>query len=129
MRSLARESVFKFIFSRLFNPSDEGLFDVLVKDLSQDDKEFAKNLLFAIDENYTSYISIIEKQVIGYKIDRVLNTDKCALLIGIAELNNFKETPIPVIIDEAVKLVAKYSTEKSTDFVNGVLAEYSRSIQ
>ena len=41
MRSLAREAVFKYLFSRLFNPSDEGLFAVLCKDLSQENKEFA----------------------------------------------------------------------------------------
>ena len=57
----------------------------------------------------------------------VFNTDKCAILIGMAELDNFPETPIPVVIDEAVKLSALYSTEKGTDFVNGILAEYVRS--
>ena len=31
-------------------------------------------------------------------------------------------------IDEAVKLAAKFSTEKSTDFVNGILARYAKEI-
>jgi len=43
-----------------------------------------------------------------------------------AELNRFKETPVAVVINETVNLVAKYSTENSTDFVNGILAEYVR---
>ena len=47
MRSLARECVFKFIFSRLFNPNDEGLFTVLINDLSDNDKVFAGELLDA----------------------------------------------------------------------------------
>ena len=41
MRSEVRESVFKYIFARLFNPSDEGLFVVLCNDLKEDDKIFA----------------------------------------------------------------------------------------
>lgn len=124
MRSLARENVFKFIYSRLFNQKDEGLFDVLNKELNDEDKTFAKDLLKAIDANYNIYLSEIENLAIGFKLNRILNVDKCALLVGIAEYNTFKSTPIPVIIDEAVKLSAKYSTEKSTDFVNGILGEY-----
>ena len=53
-------------------------------------------------------------------------TDMCALMLGMAELDNFPQTPVPVVIDETVNLVAKYSTESSTDFVNGVLAEYAK---
>ena len=124
MRSQARESVFKYIFSRLFNPSDEGLFAVLCKDLNDSDKAFAQELLTAIDGNYDKYLSSIEKLVIGYKLERIHAADKCALIIGMAEFDSFKQTPTAVIIDEAVNLVAKFSTENSTDFVNGVLAEY-----
>ena len=42
-----------------------------------------------------------------------------------AEFDNFKQTPKIVIIDEAVKLAAKYSTDNSPDFVNGILATYT----
>ena len=51
MRTYARECVFKYIFARLFNPSDEGLFAVLCKNLDEEDKVFAQNLLDAIDNN------------------------------------------------------------------------------
>ena len=49
MRTYARECVFKYIFARLFNPSDEGLFAVLCKDFKEDDKKFADELLNAVD--------------------------------------------------------------------------------
>ena len=45
-----------------------------------------------------------------------------------AELKNYPDTDTPIIIDEAVKLSSKYSTEKSTDFVNGILARYAKEI-
>lgn len=126
MRRQAREAVFKFIFSKLFNSNDEGLFNVVIKDLNDDDKKFATSLLSAVENDMEKNLSIISDLAVGYKLDRLFNTDKCALLIGIAELDNFKETPIPVVIDEAVSLSAKYSTEKSTDFVNGILSNYVR---
>lgn len=122
MRSLARESVFKYIFSRLFNPSDEGLFAVLCKELNEEDKKFATELLSAIDNNEEKYLNNIETLSNGYTINRMHRADKCALLIGMAELDNF-DTPPFVAIDEAVNLVAKFSTESSTNFVNGILAE------
>ena len=126
MRRQAREAVFKFIFSKLFNSNDEGLFNVVIKDLNDDDKKFATTLLSAVENDMEKNLSAISDLAIGYKLDRLFNADKCALLIGIAELDNFKETPIPVVIDEAVSLSAKYSTEKSTDFVNGILSNYVR---
>ena len=125
MRSYARECVYKYLFSKLFN-DNEGLFDVLTKDLSNDDKSFATKLLNYVTQNEEKYLESICKLAQGYRLERVFNADKCALLIGMAELDNFTETPTPVIIDEAVKLVSIFSTEKSTDFVNGILAQYSK---
>ena len=129
MRSLARETVFKFLYSQLFNPSDEGLFTVLAKELNEDDKSFAQNLIKIINENQSKYLDKISQLSVGYKLNRIFATDKCALLIGMAELDGYPQTPVAVVVDESVKLAAKYSTEKSTDFVNGILAEYAREIK
>ena len=128
MRTYARECVFKYIFARLFNPSDEGLFAVLCKDLKEDDKFFADKLLESVDNGQDRYLESIERLSIGFNLDRLHRADKCALLIGMAELENFKDTPIAVVINEAVNIVAKYSTESSTNFVNGILAEFSKEI-
>ncbi len=128
MRTYVRECVFKYIFARLFNPSDEGLFAVLCKDLNENDKLFADNLLKAIDDGQDRYLDSIEKLSIGFNLDRLHCADKCALLIGMAELENFKETPVAVVINEAVNIVAKFSTENSTNFVNGILAEFAKEI-
>lgn len=126
MRRQAREAVFKFIFSKLFNLNDEGLFNVVIKELNEDDKQFATLLLSAVEKDMDKNLKVISDLAIGYKLNRLFNVDKCALLIGIAELDAFPETPVAVVIDEAVSLSAKYSTEKSTDFVNGILSNYVR---
>ena len=127
MRSLAREAVFKYVFSRLFNQSDEGLFDILLigEGLSKEDCAFANSLLTAVDKKIDDYFALIGKMAKGFKLSRVFNADKCAIVIGMAELDEFKDTPVPVVINEAVNLAAKYSTEKSADFVNGILAAYA----
>ena len=126
MRSLARESVFKYLFSRLFNPCDEGLFDVLIKDLKENDKVFAKKLLECVLANEEKYLNILADLSVGYSLDRIHKADKCIILLGFAEFDNFKETDVPVIVDEAVKLASIYCADRSTDFINGILAEYLR---
>ena len=128
MRTYARECVFKYLFARLFNPSDEGLFALLCKELNSEDKKFANNLLSAVDNNYDRYIKKIQELSIGFSLDRLHRADKCAIILGMAELECFKETPIAVVINESVNLVAKYSTESSTSFVNGILAEFTKEI-
>ena len=124
MRSLARECVFKYIFSRLFNPSDEGLFVVLCNDLKEEDKLFATKLLTTLLEKEQEYLNSIQELSVSFDINRIFSIDKCAILIAMAELDCYPQTPIAVVVDEAVNIVAKYSTENSTNFVNGILAKY-----
>ena len=125
MRSLARETVFQYLFSRLFNQTDEGLFDVLSNKLNNDDKSFAEKLLNSVENNREKYEAALNDLSENFSFNRIFAADKCAVFIGMAELDAFSETPTAVVIDEAVKLSAKFSTEKSTDFVNGVLAQYA----
>ncbi len=126
MRSQARDAVFKYLFSTLFNQDDEGLFAVLITDLKKEDKIFAQQLLDAVLVNRQKYCDKIEELSENFSFNRIFNTDKVAILIGMAEHDKFSDTPIAVIIDEAVKLASIYSTEKGTDFVNGILASYVR---
>ena len=125
MRTLAREIVFKYVYSRLFNPDDEGLFDVLAKELNQEDKSFALAIKNQIIQNEQQYLDKISDLSIGFKLNRIYSADKCALLVGMAEFDLFKETPRIVIIDETVKIAAKFSTDNSPDFVNGIMATYT----
>lgn len=131
MRSLAREIVFKELFAKLFNPDDEEFFAILLKDkgLNESDRVFANELLDLIIKDKDELLSNIERLSVGYKLNRIYNADRCAILIGMAELKNYNNTDIPVIIDEAVKIVSKFSAERSTDFVNGILAEYAKEVR
>jgi N utilization substance protein B len=67
-------------------------------------------------------IAGIEEACHHYKENRINPTDKSILLIAMAEIMYFDEIPPIVSVSEAVGLAKKYSTEKSADFVNGVLA-------
>lgn len=128
MRSLAREIVLQYTFSRLFNQNDEGLFDVLSQKLSASDREFASKILSTIDDGKEKYGGELISLSKNFRLERIHYADRCAIILGMAELDAFPDTPTAIIIDEAVNLAAKFSTENSTDFVNGILAGYAKSI-
>ena len=65
----------------------------------------------------------IQKYSNGWDISRLVKMDKDILRIAIAELLYVKSAPLKVVVDEAVELAKKYSTEDSSSFVNGILAK------
>ena len=56
----------------------------------------------------------------------MVRIDKDILRIAITEMVYIKEAPMKVVIDEAVELAKKYSTDDSPSFVNGILAKVVR---
>ena len=65
----------------------------------------------------------IQKYSNGWDISRLVKMDKDILRIAITELLFVKDAPIKVVVDEAVELAKKYSTEDSSSFINGILAK------
>ena len=65
----------------------------------------------------------IQKYSNGWDISRLVKIDKDILRIAITELLYVKQAPIKVVVDEAVELAKKYSTDDSSSFVNGILAK------
>lgn len=58
----------------------------------------------------------------GWSIERLPTIDRLLLEMGVFELRCRTATPKAVVINEAVELAKKFSTEDSGRFVNGVLS-------
>ena len=86
-----------------------------------------KNYTAKIAETYKNKHSEVDNEIQkysnGWDISRLVKIDKDILRIAITELLYVKETPVKVVVDEAVELAKKYSTEDSSSFVNGILAK------
>ena len=89
-------------------------------------KEYIKK----IADKYKVYNEEIDSKIQecskGWDISRMVRIDKDILRIAITEMIYIKEAPMKVVIDEAVELAKKYSTEDSPSFVNGILAKVVR---
>jgi len=68
----------------------------------------------------------LESVSTNWRVDRMPPVDRAILRIGLYELRHDAGTSVGTIIDEAVELAKRYSTEQSGRFVNGVLAELAR---
>lgn len=66
---------------------------------------------------------MIKQYSTGWDFDRLVKMDKDILRIAISELLYIKEAPMKVVVDEALELAKKYSTDDSATFINGVLAK------
>lgn len=127
MRALARELAFQLIFERLFvkdNFSDEEFFVSLKK---EEDINFAKEILTSFENNRQQIKDIISSHLVGYEIDRVYKVDLAILCEALTEIL-FIKTPYKIVVNEAVELAKKFSTEKSSKFVNGVLSSILKSL-
>lgn len=123
MRNEAREAALKVLFAEQFNSDNlEELKRALLKNLKEEDAAFAEELLSAVRLHKDELIREIDSHILNFKENRLYAEDKCILLIAVAEIKYFDSIPEIVSVNEAVNLATKYSTERSADFVNGVLA-------
>ncbi len=83
--------------------------------------EYGGDLLRYCVNNEQLVNEILEKHAQNWSLDRISIIDKIIITIAISELINFPSIPPRVSIDEAINLSKDYSTEKSGEFINGVL--------
>lgn len=125
---LTRETLMKLVYGLSFSDqvSLDNFYEVLSDENIDDfDREYIVKSLDEIKEKYTNYVSVIEKNLVNFKLDRISKTDLAILVVALFELEK-KEYSEKIIINEAVNLSKKYSQENSYKFVNGILGKIFR---
>ena len=88
--------------------------------------DFYKSLYISTVDNRARIDEIIKKTSLNWEMDRMPAIDRSILRMAVCEMMILSDAPVAVIIDEAIELAKKYSTEKSGKFVNGVLDGIAR---
>lgn len=83
--------------------------------------EFAKKLFSSTLQSIEFSNEMIKKMVENWEFERIALLDRLILEMAIAELLHFPEIPPKVTINEAIEIAKEYSTDKSGQFVNGLL--------
>jgi N utilization substance protein B len=83
-------------------------------------RAFAEQLFQQAVDNEELIDGLIRRHARHWRLERMAAVDRNVLRMAIAEFL-FMTTPKVVVIDEAVEIARKFGTEKSPEFVNGIL--------
>ena len=138
MRKDARKVAFSLIYEYLFTRQKDDLLleqftkkedaDDTIFEIDDMDKQYVSNLYDSVIKKFDCYQQKVAQLADGFKSERLFKVDLAILMMAFCELDA-KETPLPIVINEAVNLAKIYSTENSAGFINGILAEYSKTQQ
>ena len=88
--------------------------------------EYFVNGYRAAASNLKEIDELIDRYSVRWKTFRLPKVDLAILRLALAEICYLTDIPVSVTINEAVELAKKYSTEKSSKFINGVLGSAAR---
>ena len=121
-RSELREVIMKVLYQiDMFNEAkvDYDLND-LIKEQLEVENSFVNDSINGILTHKDEIIELANKYLNDWSLDRLNKVDQAILSLGIYELM-YTDTPSVVSINEAIELSKKYSDEKVTKMINGVL--------
>ena len=128
MRRRAREAALQVLFQVDVGKlsMDEALAAVATPAWQPDDWALVEGLSRGTSAHLAEIDPVISRFAEHWTIDRMAAVDRNILRMAIYELQH-TSTSVRVIINEAVELAKRYSTEESGRFVNGVLGNVARS--
>ncbi len=130
MRTVARETLFKLIFSSQFTGNvEENLKKSLYKTdkLTEDDVNYCERLLSLMQEHEESLLNEIDSHSTLFPEKRIFPADKSILLISLCEILYCEDIPDKVSMNEAANIASAYSSAKSASFITGILSAVSES--
>lgn len=121
-RSELREIIMKVIYQTYILEKTKNEYDIndLIKEQLEVENEYVNNTIAGIIKNQKEINELANKYMNNWTIDRLNKVDQAILSLGIYELM-YTETPSVVAINEAIELSKKYSEEKVTKMINGIL--------
>lgn len=96
---------------------------------SEEELEFAKRLLLLAFNNKKEYDAQIEAHLRNWDLNRIAKIDIAILQVALAEILGFPNIALEISINEYVEIAKEYSSEKSFQFVNGILEEIAKDLK
>ena len=125
-RSDARERALYLLYeahSKGIAPSATIDIQVLAPD------ELTQELVRGVDGNLPRLDELIAGKAKGWTLARMPVLDLSVMRLAVFELLDRPHVPTAVVLNEAVELAKRYSTDDSGRFVNGVLAAIAADVR
>jgi len=126
-RHQAREAALGVLFQVDLGKSDieDALDPVRAQGWPRDDWTLIESLVRGTRRHVADIDALIRSVAEHWTLERMATVDRNVLRMAIFELQH-ADTPVGVVINEAVELAKQYSTEESGRFVNGMLGKIVR---
>jgi N utilization substance protein B len=97
-------------------------------EVDENTRGFADDLFRLTVERQQEIDDLIQKHAEHWKVDRMAAVDRNVLRTAVAEFLGYRQTPRPVIINEALEIARKFSAPESVQFINGVLDSVGKEL-
>lgn len=94
-----------------------------------DARQYAYDLIKGTFDNLPAIDKNLLEASENWAVHRMGATDRCVLRIAIYELTARADVPPRAVINEAIELARKYGSDKSHQFVNGILDKLLKSLR
>ncbi|STO32040.1 N utilization substance protein B homolog [Fusobacterium necrogenes] len=126
-RKVAREELFKLVFESELKEENtkETLENYLKRDealTNENELKFIKKYMNGMAINNDRILKTINDNITGWSFERIGNVEKSLLKCSVYELL-CETTPHEIVVNEVVELAKLYGDEKTSEFVNGILAK------
>ena len=91
--------------------------------------ELTQELVRGVDGNLPQIDELIATRAKGWTLARMPVLDLSVMRLAVFELLERPHVPTAVVLNEAVELAKRYSTDDSGRFVNGVLAAIAADVR
>ncbi len=98
--------------------------DILKKDkLSAENMDYIEHIIEAYPKRASAIDDNIKKYSISWSIERISKVDLAILRLAFFEMLD-SDIPHNILVNEAVDLAKKYSSDKAPSYINGVIGGY-----
>lgn len=126
-RRKLREEAFKIIFSMEFLEVDDDKVDIYcnINGIgNHEDIDYLKNIVDIYNNNNKYLENIIkDNKKETWEYGRIDKSSIALIKLAIIEIE-YLNIPYKIVINECINICKKYSEEKNTKFINGILANY-----
>jgi N utilization substance protein B len=91
-------------------------------------REYATRLVLGVVDDVAELDRVIEEHSQHWRIERLAVVDRLAMRLAIWELRHEPDLAPAVVINEALELTRRFSSEEAVRFVNGVLDAASATL-
>ena len=121
-RSELRERIMTILYQIYIYRKDKINYDIdsVIVENDKEKNKFVKDMVYGVLDNEKELDKIINKYLKNWTISRLGNIDQSIFRMSTYELI-YTETPHVVSINEGIELSKKFSDEKVTKMLNGVL--------